>query len=234
MTNDPPANLLVKILSQPRTCHCQAPAGIRAARTLPRPSDSDWPGANYASGPYLTSPGGLDQPGQYAIPRENGIRLNPPPEILSRPPACHYQARRGTRCTDSESPAGRRPGLDRAPVTLHRSCTPRARRELRRCRPLEHRHSESGCTGATAASGDSDMPPWGRTHGIRQPGWPANTGPQTRRTGHGPRNKRPQPTQQEPPPGGTTTRNQHLEAAHHHYRTRARHQATQTKPMEQS
>ena len=44
-------------------------------------------------------------------------------------------------------------------MTLHRSCTPRARRELRRCRPLEHRHS--GCTGATAASGDSDTPPWG-------------------------------------------------------------------------
>jgi hypothetical protein len=52
--------------------------------------------------------------------------------------------------------------------------------------PLEQRHS--GCTGATEASGDSDMPPWGRTHGIRQPGRPANTGSQTRtgRTGHGP------------------------------------------------
>ena len=36
-----------------------------------------------------------------AIPRESGIRLNPPPEILSRPPACHCQARRDTRCTDS-------------------------------------------------------------------------------------------------------------------------------------
>jgi hypothetical protein len=30
-------------------------------------------------------------------------------------------------------------------VTRHRSCMPRARRELRRSRPLEHRHS--GCTG---------------------------------------------------------------------------------------
>jgi hypothetical protein len=45
------------------------------------------------------------------------------------------------------------------------------------------------------------MPPWGRTHGIRQPGRPANTGPQTRRTGHGPRDKKPRPTHQEPPPG---------------------------------
>ena len=88
-------------------------------------------------------------------------------------------------------------------MTLHRSCTPRARRELRRSRPLELRHS--GCTGATAASGDSDTPPWGRTHGIGQPGWPPNTGPYARRTCHGPRNKKPRPTYQEPTPGGRSS-----------------------------
>jgi hypothetical protein len=102
-------------------------------------------------------------------------------------PACHRQARRSTRCTDSH--ADRRPGLGRAPVTPHRSCTPRARRELQRSHPLEHHHS--GCTGATAASGDSDTPTWGRTHETRQLGWPAKTGSQTQRTGHGPRNKKP-------------------------------------------
>jgi hypothetical protein len=68
------------------------------------------------------------------------------------------------------------------------------------------------------------MPPWGRTHEIRQPGWPANTGPQTagRATGRGTRSR------------GRPIRNHHLEAVHHHYRTWARHPATQTKPMEQS
>jgi hypothetical protein len=40
-TNGPQAILLVKILSSPRACHCQAPADTCAARTLPRPSDSD-------------------------------------------------------------------------------------------------------------------------------------------------------------------------------------------------
>jgi hypothetical protein len=138
----------------------QAPAGTCAARTLPRPSDSDRvrlarSQLRHRAAPH--EPGRTRPTRSNAIPRESGIRLNPPPEILSRPPACHCQARRGTRCTDPL--AGRRPGLDRAPVTQHRSCTPRARRELRRSRPLEHRHS--GCTGATAASGDSDTPPWG-------------------------------------------------------------------------
>jgi hypothetical protein len=36
------ASSLHEILSRPPACHCQDPAGTRAARTLPWPSDSDW------------------------------------------------------------------------------------------------------------------------------------------------------------------------------------------------
>ncbi len=71
------------------------------------------------------------------------------------------------------------PGLSRAPVTPHRSCTPRARRELRRSRPLEHRHS--GCTGATVSSGDSDTPPGHLGHSQPRADKLNPAGPQTRR-----------------------------------------------------
>ena len=157
-TNGPQAFLPDKILGPPRARHCRAPAGTRTALTLPRSGDSEratlartQPRRRAAS----LEPARARPTRSSATPRDSGIRLSPPPEILSRPPACHCQARQDTRCTDS--PAGRRPGLGRAPVTPYRSCTPRARRELRRCRPLEPRHS--GCTGTTAASGDSDTPP---------------------------------------------------------------------------
>jgi hypothetical protein len=163
----------------------------RGPVTQTGPGPTTPPGCTSRARADLTTPVKCDTQGK-RYPTQSTTR-DPQPT-----PACHRQARRSTRCTDS--PAGRRPGLGRAPVTQHRSCTPRARRELRRSRPLEHRHS--GCTGATTASGDSDTPPWGRTHGTRQLGRPAKTGPQTRRTGHGPRNKKPWPTHREPPPGG--------------------------------
>jgi hypothetical protein len=124
----------------PRPATARTRQGTRAARTLPRPSDSDWtrsqlrhraahqeptrggcrpctsrapPGCTSRARADLTTLAKCDT----GIPRESCIRLNPPPEILSRPPTCYSQARRGTRCTDS--PAGRRPGLGRALVTLH-------------------------------------------------------------------------------------------------------------------
>ena len=109
-TNGPQAILLVKILGPPRTCHSQAPVGTRAARTLPRPSDSDRVRLARSQPRHRAAP---HEPGRTrptrsnAIPRESGIRLNPPPEILSRP-----------------RPATARPGGTRAARTLPRAGAP--------------------------------------------------------------------------------------------------------------
>ena len=91
----PSSPLLGKILCPPRTCHCQAPADTCAARTLPRPSDSDRvrlarSQLRHRAAPH--KPGRTRPTRSNAIPRESGIRLNPPPEILSR-------HQRNARCT---------------------------------------------------------------------------------------------------------------------------------------
>jgi hypothetical protein len=106
-TNGTRAILLDKILSQPRPCHCQAPAGTRAARTLPRPSDSDWPGANYATGLHITSPGGLDHPDQMLYPGKAVSYLIHHPRSPANP-----------------RPATARPGGARAARTLPRAGAP--------------------------------------------------------------------------------------------------------------
>jgi hypothetical protein len=178
-----------------------------------------WPGVNHAAGPHLSRPARTRPTRSSAIPRESGIRLSPPPEILSRPPACHCQARQDTRCTDS--PAGRRPGLGRAPVTQYRSCTPRARRELRRSRPLEHRHS--GCTGTTAASGDSDTPPWAAPTRSDNPAGHQTPGPQDRKPSR-------RAISHDSRSCSRFNRDYYPEAGHRYYRTWARHPAIQTIP----
>jgi hypothetical protein len=122
-----------------------------------------------------------------------------------------------------DSRAGRRPGLDRALVTLHRSCTPRALNELQRNCPLEQRHS--GCNGTTEASRDSDTPPWAATTGSNLNYPTGRATPDRRLTGRAMgRGSRTH---------GRPSGNNYLEAAHQRVCTRARHLATQIKPTEQ-
>jgi hypothetical protein len=59
---------LAKILSQPRTCHCQAPADTRAARTLPRLSHPDWTGSGHRHRPGRSTLGPACRPRASADP----------------------------------------------------------------------------------------------------------------------------------------------------------------------
>jgi hypothetical protein len=77
----PAGSPLAKILSHPRACHRQAPADTRAARTLPRPSHSDWTGS-----------GQHHRLGQSSL---RGAIL--PDKSLSQPRTCHCQAPAVTR-----------------------------------------------------------------------------------------------------------------------------------------
>jgi hypothetical protein len=93
-----------------RTCHCRP----RRALALHGPSrgpvtqtESDWPGANFATGLHHTSPGGLDQPGQTRYP---GKAVSD---------SIHH-----LRSSADPRPATARPGGARAARTLPRAGAP--------------------------------------------------------------------------------------------------------------
>jgi hypothetical protein len=70
-------------------------------------TESDWPGANHATGLHLTSPGGLDQPGQMRYPGKAVF------DSVHRP-----------RSSADPRPATARPGRTRAARTLPRAGAP--------------------------------------------------------------------------------------------------------------
>ena len=97
-TNGPQTFLPVKILGPPRACHCRAPAGTCAARTLPRPSDSD-----RATGRERTiPPAGTNGPrpscrirsSAHLGPATAGPRRAPVLHALSRGPVTRKEPRR--------------------------------------------------------------------------------------------------------------------------------------------
>jgi len=160
-TSGPRASSLHKTFSRPLACTARTRQGASAAWTLPRPSDSDWPGsgqyhqpgrtapgppcwtrssahpgpatarprralalhgpsrgpvtqtesdwpgANYATGLHHTSPGGLDQPGQTRYP---GKAVSD---------SIHH-----LRSSADPRPATARPGGARAARTLPRAGAP--------------------------------------------------------------------------------------------------------------
>jgi hypothetical protein len=194
---------LLEILSQPPACHRQPedPEGARAARTLLRTGDSDWTGSRlHHQGSTPRARADQDIQAKCETSRESGSTVSDSFHHLrssANPRPATARTRRGTRCTDSL--AGQRPGLDRELATLHRSCTPRARLELRRSRPLEHatRAAPEPLKRQETRIRHSEYGPHPRDQTTRPAGYHWTPDPQD-----GPRDKKPRQTRRELPPGG--------------------------------